>query len=175
MVVDAMQKERENIQDKLSGHVTNDVANIVPSQVDSFLRDYMSNHILHVHLTSSFERPTPLVKTYKVVVRTRDYEDHHDDDAHPKGESSAKRLGMSKQAMDESNPSGLGTQEKLDEFDAWMDDFGIDDDEVPSQEVLPKLLEEVSRKVDELQMQNDANDMLRERCNSREEHQYHLD
>nr|GEZ48163.1 hypothetical protein [Tanacetum cinerariifolium] len=53
MVVDAMQKERENIQDKLYGHVTNDVANIVPSQVDSFLRDCMSNHILHVHLASS--------------------------------------------------------------------------------------------------------------------------
>ncbi|GKB73933.1 hypothetical protein Tco_0935345 [Tanacetum coccineum] len=39
-----------------------------------------------------FERPTPLVEPCRVyVVRTRDHEDHHDDDARPKGEISAKR------------------------------------------------------------------------------------
>ncbi|GJZ44570.1 hypothetical protein Tco_0591825 [Tanacetum coccineum] len=203
-------KERENIWAELSGHVTNDVANIVPSQVDSFLRDYMSNHILHVHPTSStsssipdlqhqlylkikddeqaqqvdisiwlsfkikFERPTPLVETYRVVVvYTHDHEDHHDVDARPEGKSSAKRQttsehatysvgeSSSSQAKDESNCSSSGTQEHLDEFDAWMDGFGTDDDEIPSEEV--SLLEEVSGKVDELQMQNAMNDMMRER------------
>ncbi|GJW58187.1 hypothetical protein Tco_0104918 [Tanacetum coccineum] len=186
------------------------LANIVPSQVDSFLRDYMSNHILYVHLplsTSSsipdlqhqlylkmkddeqaqqvdisiwlsfkikFERPTPLVETYRVVVvYTHDHEDHHDVDARPEGKSSAKRQttsehatysvgeSSSSQAKDESNCSSSGTQEHLDEFDAWMDGFGTDDDEIPSEEV--SLLEEVSGKVDELQMQNAMNDMMRER------------
>ncbi|GJS74362.1 hypothetical protein Tco_0707203 [Tanacetum coccineum] len=34
----------------------------------------------------------------------------------------------------EANPSSLGTQEQLDEFDAWVDDFGTDDDVVPTEE-----------------------------------------
>ncbi|GJV65403.1 hypothetical protein Tco_1476231 [Tanacetum coccineum] len=74
-------------------------------------------------------------------VRTRDHEDHHDDDARHEGESSAKRQNTSEhgtftigessssQAMNESSPSSLGTQEQLEDFDAWKDDQGIDDDE----------------------------------------------
>ncbi|GJU24155.1 hypothetical protein Tco_1162776 [Tanacetum coccineum] len=42
----------------------------------------------------------------------------------------------SEQAMNqEPNPSGLGTQEQLDEFDALTDGFATDDDEVPNEEV----------------------------------------
>ncbi|GKE33233.1 hypothetical protein Tco_1452555, partial [Tanacetum coccineum] len=91
-----------------------------------------------------------------VVVCTRDHKDHHDDDARPEGESSAKRQktsehgtylvgeSSSEQAMDqEPNPSSSCTQEQLDEFSAWVDDFGTDDDEVPTEEVLPKLMEEI--------------------------------
>ncbi|GJT18078.1 hypothetical protein Tco_0876784 [Tanacetum coccineum] len=78
MVAEAVQKERENLRAKLSGHVTNDVANIVPSKI-------------------KFERHTPLVETCRtVVVRTRDHEDHHDDDARPEGKSGAKRQKTSK-------------------------------------------------------------------------------
>ncbi|GJY32729.1 hypothetical protein Tco_0417198 [Tanacetum coccineum] len=54
---------------------------------------------------------------------------------------------------EEPNPSGSGTQEQLDEFDAWMDDFGTDDDEVPTEEVSQELLEELSEEVDEAQQQ----------------------
>ncbi|GJS38557.1 hypothetical protein Tco_0563600 [Tanacetum coccineum] len=82
LVVDAVNKERENLRVELSMHVTNDVANTVPSL----------------------------------------------------GESS------SEQVMDESNPYRSGTQEQLDEFDAWMDDFVTDDNEVPFEEVSPELL-----------------------------------
>ncbi|GJV76118.1 hypothetical protein Tco_1507702 [Tanacetum coccineum] len=93
------------------------------------------------------------------AVRTRDHEDYHDDATRPKGESSAKRQKISKhgtftrgessssQAMDESTPSSSGTLEQLEDFDAWQDDQGIDDDEVPSEE-------------------------CHQNC---EEHQYHLD
>ncbi|GJW77725.1 hypothetical protein Tco_0139407 [Tanacetum coccineum] len=114
MVVDAVKKERESIRAELSMHVTNDVANIVPPQIDSFLRNYMSNHILHI----KFEKPAPLVEPCRItVVRTRDHEDHHDDDALLKGESSAKKPNTSKhgtytigessssQEMNESTPS----------------------------------------------------------------------
>nr|GEX10777.1 hypothetical protein [Tanacetum cinerariifolium] len=46
----------------------------------------------------------------------------------------------SEQVMDqEPNLSGSGTQEQIDEFDAWMDGFGINNDEVPKEEVLQDL------------------------------------
>ncbi|GKF73285.1 hypothetical protein Tco_0219617 [Tanacetum coccineum] len=105
-----------------------------PPQVDAFLRNYMNNHILHVHLTKStsssipdlqqqlylkmkndeqacdadlpiwlalkynFEKSTTNVDPCRVdAFRNRDHEDHHDDDALPEGESSAKRQKMSEQ------------------------------------------------------------------------------
>ncbi|GJR03439.1 hypothetical protein Tco_0526423 [Tanacetum coccineum] len=96
-----------------------------------------------------------------IVVRTSDHEDHHDDDARPEGERSLKRQktsehdtylvgeSSSEQLIDkEPNPSNSGTQEQLDEFDAWIDDFGTYDDEVPIEEVSPKFLEEISGKED---------------------------
>ncbi|GKC24561.1 hypothetical protein Tco_1026711 [Tanacetum coccineum] len=63
--------------------------------------------------------------------------------------------------MDESNPSDSCTQEQLDEFNAWMDEFGTDNDEVPFEEVSPELLKEISGNIDESQLQKVVNDMLR--------------
>nr|GEZ24645.1 hypothetical protein [Tanacetum cinerariifolium] len=51
LVAQAVKKKRENIRPELSMQFTNDVANTIPSQVDSFLQDYMSTNTLHVHPT----------------------------------------------------------------------------------------------------------------------------
>ncbi|GKC14379.1 hypothetical protein Tco_1011161, partial [Tanacetum coccineum] len=75
----------------------------------------------------------------------------------------------------EPNPSDSGIQEQLDEFDAWMEGFEIGDDEVPTEEVSPELMKEILEEIDEAQLKKDVDDMLRQRCNSREEHQYHVD
>ncbi|GKC57678.1 hypothetical protein Tco_1085276 [Tanacetum coccineum] len=88
-------------------------------------------------------------------------QDALNDNAHPEGESSAKR-------------------QKTSEHETYTTDGqGTNDDEVPDEEVSPELLEGVFGKVmtfDELQRMQDAlNDMLRSRCDSSEEHQYHLD
>ncbi|GKA38767.1 hypothetical protein Tco_0731318 [Tanacetum coccineum] len=85
--------------------------------------------------------------------------------------------------MDESNPSGTGNQEQQEEFDAWNDDQGTDDDEVHSEEVSPEVMTEILGKgmksgptIDDLKQMKDAlNDKMRIRCNSGEEHQDHLD
>ncbi|GKA99833.1 hypothetical protein Tco_0827827 [Tanacetum coccineum] len=73
------------------------------------------------------------------VVRTRDHEDHHDDDARPEGESSAKRQKTSK----------YDTYSIGESLSKQVDDFRTDDDEVPTEEVLPKLMEEISREINE--------------------------
>ncbi|GKA43075.1 hypothetical protein Tco_0735735 [Tanacetum coccineum] len=56
-----------------------------------------------------------------------------------------------------------------------MDGFGTDDDEVPTEKVSPELMEEISEEIDEAQLKKVVDDMLKQRCNSREEHQYHVD
>ncbi|GJS70584.1 hypothetical protein Tco_0703425 [Tanacetum coccineum] len=46
---------------------------------------------------------------------------------------------------------------------------------VPNKEVSQDLWEKIRGEVDETQLQKAINDMLRQRCNSGEEHQYHVD
>ncbi|GJV51830.1 hypothetical protein Tco_1447571 [Tanacetum coccineum] len=186
MIVEVVQKERENLQAEITLQVTNDIANSIPPYVGSFFRNYMSNNILHVRPTQVAVSSARDLQT--VIVRTRDHEDHLNDDSRPEGESNAKRQKISEygtysvsgssseQAMDqEPNPSGLGTQEQLDKFNDWVDDLGTDDDEVPTEKVSPERMEEISREIDEAQLQKAINDMMRQRCNSGEEHQYHVD
>ncbi|GKG41160.1 hypothetical protein Tco_0470372, partial [Tanacetum coccineum] len=55
MVAKAVRKEQEHTRAELSLQVTNDVVANVPPYVDAFLRNYMNNHILHVHLTESLK------------------------------------------------------------------------------------------------------------------------
>ncbi|GKF11435.1 hypothetical protein Tco_0049361 [Tanacetum coccineum] len=49
IIAKALQKERESLQAELSMHINNAVTNTIPLQVDSFLKDYISNNILHVN------------------------------------------------------------------------------------------------------------------------------
>ncbi|GJZ24440.1 hypothetical protein Tco_0561899 [Tanacetum coccineum] len=49
MIADALQQERENLWIEITSQINNPITNHIPSQVDSFVRNYMSGHILHVH------------------------------------------------------------------------------------------------------------------------------
>ncbi|GKB81674.1 hypothetical protein Tco_0948569 [Tanacetum coccineum] len=86
-----------------------------------------------------FEKPAPPVAPCRLAtIRTIDHEDHHDDDARPKGESNAKRQRMSEH----------GTYTVRESSSEQV----MDDDEVPSKEVSPELLKEILREVDEAQL-----------------------
>ncbi|GKB95612.1 hypothetical protein Tco_0981749 [Tanacetum coccineum] len=50
-----------------------------------------------------------------------------------------------------------------------------DDDEIPSKQVSQDIMEEVSLTIDEAKLKKMAYEVLRQRCTSREEHQYHID
>ncbi|GJW85210.1 probable aldo-keto reductase 2 [Tanacetum coccineum] len=50
-------KERENLRAEVTLQVNNAIANSIPPQVDTFLRNYMSNNILHI----KFDKPAPFV------------------------------------------------------------------------------------------------------------------
>ncbi|GJT63207.1 hypothetical protein Tco_1006740 [Tanacetum coccineum] len=121
------------------------------------------------------------------AVRPRDQDDPHDD-AHPEGENSAKRQKTSEYEAyvsgesssgqvneEERGPSNSGNQEQEDDYDFWTDSYASDDDEIPSKQVSQDIMEEVSLTIDEAKLKKMADEMLRQRCTSGDEHQYHID
>ncbi|GJY55754.1 hypothetical protein Tco_0454869 [Tanacetum coccineum] len=121
------------------------------------------------------------------AIRLRDQDDPHDD-AHLKGENSAKRQKTSKYEayvsgessfgqvfQEEQAPSTLGNQEQDDDFDFWTDSYASDDDEILMKQVSQDIMEEVLLTIDEAKLRKMADEMLRQRCTSGDEHQYHID
>ncbi|GJY44375.1 hypothetical protein Tco_0432588 [Tanacetum coccineum] len=106
-------------------------------------------------LQMKFEKTqVPQTACRSSAVRTRDQDDPHDD-AHPEGENS--------------------NQEQDDEFDFWTDSYAFDDDEIPTKQVTQDIMEEISLTIDEAKLKKMADEMLRQRCTSGDEHQYHID
>ncbi|GJY71366.1 hypothetical protein Tco_0475069, partial [Tanacetum coccineum] len=101
--------------------------------------------------------------------------------------------------QEEQAPSTLGNQEQDDDFDFWTDSYATDNDETPTKqvsqdimeevidsyatdddEILTKqvsqdIMEEVSLTIDEAKLRKMADEMLRQRCTSGDEHQYQID
>ncbi|GJR85983.1 retrovirus-related pol polyprotein from transposon TNT 1-94 [Tanacetum coccineum] len=97
------------------------------------------------------------------VVRPRDQDDPHDD-APPEGENSAKRQKTSKY---EAYVTGESSEQ--------TESYASDDDEIPMKQVSQDIMEEVSLTINEAELKKIADEMLRQRCTSGDEHQYHID
>ncbi|GJZ54348.1 hypothetical protein Tco_0609233 [Tanacetum coccineum] len=150
MIAKAILQESGNIQAEISSQIQKAIDNQIPSQVDAS-------------------------------------DDPHDD-AHPEGENSAKRQKTSEYEAyvsgesssgqvneEERGPSTSGNQEQEDDYDFWTDSYASDDDEIPSKQVSQDIMEEVSLTIDEAKLKKMADEMLRQRCTSGDEHQYHID
>ncbi|GJV64406.1 hypothetical protein Tco_1475234 [Tanacetum coccineum] len=201
MIAKAILQERGNIQAKISSQIQKAIDHHIPSQVDASVRSYMSGHILHVHpaqsqtlfvleqqyqlylsmkndpqlqqqdiviwlaLQMKFENlQVPQTTCRPSVVRPRDQDDPHDD-AHPEGENSAKQQKTSEY---EAYVSGESSSRQVNEEER-------DDDEIPTKQVLQDIMEEVSLTIDEAKLKKLADEMLRQRCTSGYEQQYHID
>ncbi|GJS56117.1 hypothetical protein Tco_0629479 [Tanacetum coccineum] len=121
------------------------------------------------------------------AIRPRDQDDPHDD-AHPEGENRTKRQktfeyeayvsGESSSGQvneNEQGPSTLGNQEQEDDYDFWTESYASDDDEIPTKQMSQDIMEEVSLTIDEAKLKKMVDEMLRQRCTSGDEHQYHID
>ncbi|GJT71204.1 hypothetical protein Tco_1030490 [Tanacetum coccineum] len=138
-------------------------------------------------LQMKFETSQVAQTTCKTLaVRLRDQDDPYDD-AHLEGENSAKRQKTSEYEVhvigesfgqgnnSEPGPSSSGNQEQVDDYDFWTESYAIDDDEIPIKQVSQDIMEEVSLTIDEAELKKLADEMLRQRCTSGDEHQYHID
>ncbi|GJW88028.1 hypothetical protein Tco_0163368 [Tanacetum coccineum] len=76
------------------------------------------------------------------------------------------------------NEQGLSTSENLeqeDDYDFWTESYASDDDEIPTKQMSQDIMEEVSLTIDEAKLKKMVDEMLRQRCTSGDEHQYHID
>ncbi|GJT09183.1 hypothetical protein Tco_0843645 [Tanacetum coccineum] len=150
MIAKAILQERGNIQAEISSQIHKAIDNHIPSQVDAS----MKFESLQVPQTTC--RPS--------AVRLRDQDDPHDD-AHPEGENRAK---WQKTSEYEAYMSGESSSGKVNENEQ-------DDDEIPTKQMSQDIMEELSLTIDEAKLKKMADEMLRQRCTSGDEHQYHID
>ncbi|GJX90278.1 hypothetical protein Tco_0343604, partial [Tanacetum coccineum] len=179
LIAKAILQERRNIQAQILTQIENAIANVIPSQVDASVRSYMSGHILHVHPAQSQTSSVP-EQQYQLntvpqtacrtpAVRPRDQDNPHDD-AHPEGENSAKQQKTSEYEAYVSRESSSGQVFQKEQAPSTSGD-----DEIPMKQVSQDIMEEVSLTIDEAKLRNMADEMLRQRCTSGDEHQYHID
>nr|GEU64651.1 probable aldo-keto reductase 2 [Tanacetum cinerariifolium] len=152
---------------QLAKHLHSTMEEFLPSMVGDRVNEiakktaplYVAEGLLLDKQKTQADVAAMITEAITVAIHPRDHADHQDD-AYPEGENSAKRQktsehgtyivgeSSSEQAMDqEPNPPDSGIQEQLDEFDAWMEGFRTDDDEVPTEEVSPELMKEMKERL----------------------------
>ncbi|GJX16263.1 hypothetical protein Tco_0217095 [Tanacetum coccineum] len=189
-----------SVRSYMSGHIlhVHPVQSQTPSVLEQQYQLYLSmkadpklqqqDIAIWLALQMKFENlQVPQTTCRPSAVRPRDQDDPHDD-AHPEGENSAKRQKTSEYEAyvsgesssgqvneEERGPSTSGNQEQVDDYDFWTDSYASDDDEIPTKQVSQDIMEEVSLTIDEAKLKKMADEMLRQRCTSGDEHQYHID
>ncbi|GJY01969.1 hypothetical protein Tco_0360121 [Tanacetum coccineum] len=158
----------------------------VGMQIPAWMISEEMKHTKHYRMCAEvFGIDVPLTQT--PAVRPRHQDDRHDN-AHPKGENRAKRQKTSEYEaymsgessfgqvfQEEQAPSTLGNQEQDDDFDFYTDSYSSEDDKIPTKQVSQDIMEEVSLTIDEAKLRKMVDEMLRQRCTSGDEHQYHID
>ncbi|GJR14009.1 hypothetical protein Tco_0796661 [Tanacetum coccineum] len=163
--------------DTLADYLQEVMVESLPMMVDKHIKERVEKQVPE-------QVPQTTCRTF--AVRPRDQDDPHDD-APLEGENSEKRqktseyeayvTGESSGQVNESeqSPSSSGNQEQVDDYDFWTESHASDDDEIPMKQVSQDIIEEVSLTINKAELKKIADEMLRQRCTSGDEHQYHID
>ncbi|GKA90041.1 hypothetical protein Tco_0811853 [Tanacetum coccineum] len=168
MIAKAILQERKNIQAEISSQIQKAIDNQIPSQVDATTISTVSFHendpqlqqqdiAIWLALQMKFENlHVPQTTCRPSAVRPRDQDVPHDD-AHPERENSAKR-------------------QKTSEYEAYVSGESLSRQMMMKyrRSKYHKIMEEVSLTIGEAKLEKMADEMLRQRCTSRDEHQYHI-
>ncbi|GJR97213.1 hypothetical protein Tco_0269387 [Tanacetum coccineum] len=150
--------ERGRLQAEISSQIQQAIDNKMPSLVDASVRNYMSRHILHVHpaqpQTTSI--PEQQYQLYlKLLVELLPFAQE------------IRTTLMMMLLLDNS-----AKRQKASEYKAHV--TGESSEQVNEREQSLSSLE-VSLTINEAKLKKIADEMLRQRCTSGDEHQYHID
>ncbi|GKE61345.1 hypothetical protein Tco_1511712 [Tanacetum coccineum] len=175
MIADAIQQEHENLWVEISLQINNVITNHIPSQVDSSVRNYMSGHILHVHPTQA-SQAFAHEHQYQIYLTMKDNLQLQNDDLPIWLALKIKFEGL--QAYNTPfRPSVIRPGDQDDPHDdAHLGGRIVlkgrrHDDELPTEKVSQELVEDMSQTVDDAKLHKVIDEMLRQRCSSRDEHQ----
>ncbi|GJW87392.1 hypothetical protein Tco_0162732 [Tanacetum coccineum] len=152
LISKAILQERGRMQAQISSQIQNAFDNDIPSLVDASADPLLQQQDIAIWLA--------LQMKFEKSQKTSEYE------AYVSGESSSRQVNV-----EEPGPSTSGNQEQDDEFDFWTDSYASDDDEIPTKQVTQDIMEEISLTIDEAKLKKMADEMLRQRCTSGDEHQ----
>nr|GEX70397.1 hypothetical protein [Tanacetum cinerariifolium]GEX71809.1 hypothetical protein [Tanacetum cinerariifolium] len=151
-------EEEEEITDKKA------IANDIPSQVDASVRSYMSGHILHVHPAQSQTTSIP----------EQQYQLYHRQHIEllPFTQEIRTILMMMlilRGRIVQSDRRHLSMKHM------YLESRHLDMTMKRNKQVSQDIIKEVSLTIDEAKLKKITDEMLRQRCTSGDEHQYHID
>ncbi|GJT28936.1 retrovirus-related pol polyprotein from transposon TNT 1-94 [Tanacetum coccineum] len=150
----------ETLPSLVKEKVTEQVEKEVPAQVRDQVPVYLAKGLI-------MERKTTKEETERLISKAILQE---------RGRMQAHISSQIQNAIDNAIPSlVICNQEQDDEFDFWTNSYAFDDDEIPIKQVSQDIMEEISLTIDEAKLKKMADEMLRQRCTSGDEHQYHID
>ncbi|GJX42409.1 hypothetical protein Tco_0257399 [Tanacetum coccineum] len=160
---------------EISSQIQKSIDNHIPSQVDALVRSYMSGNILHVQPAQSQTLFVPK-QQYQLYLSMKD-------DPQLQQQDIAIWLALQMKFKGLQGENSAKKRRKLD-YEAYVSgesSFGHvneneqDDDEIPTKQMSQDIMEEVSLTIGEAKLKKMVDEMLRKRCTSGDEHQYHID
>ncbi|GKE08423.1 hypothetical protein Tco_1411974 [Tanacetum coccineum] len=145
---------------------------LLPTMVDKHIKEQVEKqteissqiqNAIDTNIPSLVDASVPQTTCRTSAVRLRDQDDPHDDD-HPKGENSVKRQKTSEYEA-----------HVTEELSRQVNKKEQDDDKILMKQVSQDIMEEVSLTINEAELKKIADEMLRQKCTSGDEHQYHID
>ncbi|GJR16234.1 retrovirus-related pol polyprotein from transposon TNT 1-94 [Tanacetum coccineum] len=149
--------ERRNIQAQIKTHIDNAIADVIPSQVDASVRSYMSGHILHVHPAQSQTSSVP-EQQYQLYLAMKDDPQLQQQDI----AICAKRQKISDYAAYVSGESSSGQDLQEEQAPSTSD---------TNEASITRHYGRKYRDIKEAKLRKMADEMLRRRCTSGDEHQ----
>ncbi|GJY69267.1 hypothetical protein Tco_0472249 [Tanacetum coccineum] len=155
-------RESGNIQAEISSQIQKSIDNLIHSQVDASVRSYMSGHILYVHLTQTQTLSVPK-QQYQLYLSMKGGNN-------PQLQQQDIAIWLALQMKGRIVPKG-----EDNEYEGRMCLEIHRTGQVIKEASVKDIMEEVSLDICEAKLKKMANEMLRQRCTSGDEHQYHID
>nr|GEW21426.1 hypothetical protein [Tanacetum cinerariifolium] len=149
------------------------IAKAILQELDASVRSYLSGHILHVHPAQPQTTFVP-EQQYQLYLSMKDNPQLQQRDIAICLALQMKfdRLQVSQKTY---RTPAVRPRDQDDPHDDARPEWENNDDEIPTKQVSQDIMEEVSLNIDEAKLKKITDEMLRQRCTSGDEHQYHID
>ncbi|GJR69750.1 hypothetical protein Tco_0015815 [Tanacetum coccineum] len=191
MVADTIIQDRDAFQSQVLALISNEFDAQAPNIIEELFKNYVQNNVIQDVLKHKFEKSSTSNTSCKNDdFHLQHHDEHQDDDAPPEGEKRVKRHmifkrsksakgSSSKQSAKESTAYAPKQQQ---DWDGWVEETIIDEDEVIPKDETPELIIEfqnVDKHVltifDHLRIEATLNDMLSNQFRNAEEYTYHVE